>query len=402
MLGVHHRCHRGVEVGHLPDGGPQVPVGVDVGHVGPGHHGQGGVRVGLDQADGADRPGDPAVRDGGEHHVERLGRRLAGADGLEGLGHRVGLRQAQEVGAHQAAGRLGVVGQQRADLPLLRLGQQAEDGQAPLLVELGDEVGGVVGGHRPEDLGGLGVGAVLDELDLVPGVELLEHVRLELAVLADRLDDLLALLVGGGLHQVGDLGRVEPGQLPVGDAEVGGGHMGHERLDVGPVHHGAGPDVAAQAPGEQAADQGSPRRVDPHHLPGPVDEGQLDLVGLDQAAADEVDQVPGLQVLGEQQLARTPLEPTQVHPFPLEADPTGLEGRHLPHGHEEVAPGDGGHHAGQRGVGLLAGPDDQVLHPPQPVTVGVHQRPADDARQMEDRNRPLLLDVRARRHTRPP
>ena len=51
------------------------------------------------------------------------------------------------------------------------------------------------------------------ELDLVLGVQLLEHVRLEFAVLAHRLDDLLALVVGAGLDQVGDLGRVELGSF---------------------------------------------------------------------------------------------------------------------------------------------------------------------------------------------
>ena len=43
-------------------------------------------------------------------------------------------------------------------------------------------------------------------------VELLEHVGLELLVLADRLEDLLALLVRGGLDEIGDLRRVQPAQ----------------------------------------------------------------------------------------------------------------------------------------------------------------------------------------------
>ena len=105
--------------------------------------------------------------------------------------------------------RLGVVAEERAHLALLRFGQELQDGRPPLLVDLRDEVGGVVGRHGAEQLGRLGVGAGLHELDLVLGVELLEDVRLELAVLAHRLDDLLALLVRRLLDQVGDLGRME-------------------------------------------------------------------------------------------------------------------------------------------------------------------------------------------------
>ena len=48
------------------------------------------------------------------------------------------------------------------------------------------------------------------------GVELLEDVGLELEVLADGVDYLLALLVRGGLDEIGDLGGVKPGNLRYG------------------------------------------------------------------------------------------------------------------------------------------------------------------------------------------
>ncbi len=64
-----------------------------------------------------------------------------------------------------------------------------------VLVELDDEVGGVVGGHGGEQTGRLGVGAATHELDLMLRVELFEDVGLELTVLTHRLDDLLALFV---------------------------------------------------------------------------------------------------------------------------------------------------------------------------------------------------------------
>ena len=55
-------------------------------------------------------------------------------------------------------GRLGVVAQQRPDLALLGGGQELEHREPALLVELGDEVGGVVGGHGGQQPGRLGVG----------------------------------------------------------------------------------------------------------------------------------------------------------------------------------------------------------------------------------------------------
>ena len=98
-------------------------------------------------------------------------------------------------------------------LALLRLRQQREHRLAPLLLELGQQVGGVVGAHLGQHVRRLGVRALVQELDLVLGIELLEDVGLELAVGADRADDLLALVVRGGLDQVGDLRRVELRQL---------------------------------------------------------------------------------------------------------------------------------------------------------------------------------------------
>ena len=58
------------------------------------------------------------------------------------------------------------------------------------------------------------------------GVELLEDVGLELAVGSHRPDYLFALLVGGGLDQVGEFGRVQPPQLAERYLQAGRRHMG--------------------------------------------------------------------------------------------------------------------------------------------------------------------------------
>ena len=123
------------------------------------------------------------------------------------------------VGAHEPAGGLGGVAEQVADLALLGLGHELEQREPAVLVHLADEVRRVVGRHPREQPCGVVVGALVDELELVLGVELLEDVGLELAVEPHGLDDLLALLVARGLDEVGDLGGVQLRQPAVRDAE---------------------------------------------------------------------------------------------------------------------------------------------------------------------------------------
>ena len=97
--------------------------------------------------------------------------------------------------AHQAARGLGVVAEKRPDLRLRRLWKSLQHREPAVLVEIGDQVGGVIGFHRREQPARLLVGPGAQELELMLGIELLEDVSLELQVLADGVDDLLALLV---------------------------------------------------------------------------------------------------------------------------------------------------------------------------------------------------------------
>ena len=158
------------------------------------------------------------------HHVDarqHLGGERAAADPLQDLADGRLPVDADEVRAHQAAGLGRVIAEQRPHLALVRRRQEIEHDSAALLLQLGDQVGGVVGRHARDHRGDVLVGAALDELDLVLLVELLEDVGFELeVVLADRLDDLLALAVGGGLDQVGDLGRVKLRQPGVEDPQA--------------------------------------------------------------------------------------------------------------------------------------------------------------------------------------
>ena len=122
-------------------------------------------------------------------------------------------------------------------------------------------------------------------------VELLEHVGLELLVLADRLEDLLALLVRGRLDQVGDLRRMQAGEAARGEfrREVGtwptNGSMslqGDELVVLGVVSARNGAAGSAQARAEA--------RIDAGHPPGAVLADELDLAGGDQRGRLDVDQ----------------------------------------------------------------------------------------------------------------
>ena len=164
---------------------------------------------------GADRQ---AVLIEDEDGVQRLCGSRGRADRLQrfGDGRRGGHRD--EVRVHHPARGVRVVREEVSHLGLLRRGQVLQDRKATVLIDLIDEVGGVVGLHARENSRRVHVGARLEELQLVGHVELLEDVRLQLAVQPDGLDDLLALLVARLLDEVGDLGGMQLGQFAVGNA----------------------------------------------------------------------------------------------------------------------------------------------------------------------------------------
>jgi len=219
--------------------------------------------------------------------------------------------------------------------------------------------------------GRFGVGAAADEFDLVVGVELLEHVGLELAVLAHRFDDLLALLVRGRFDEVGDLGGMEPGQLAERDAQARRGDMGHEGLDARPVDDLPGRDAPSQGTRQEMPQRHPGTGVDRHHLPAPFDAGQLDLVGPDEACPVEVDDVAGEEVAGQEQLAGPALEALEAHLVAGQLHPAGSQGDHPADGDEEVPAADADDDAGQRRMGGVAEADEEVADAPQAVPAPV-------------------------------
>src|SRR5579884_1051084 len=122
-------------------------------------------------------------------------------------------------------------------------------------------------------------------------VELLEHLRLEVPLPLDRVQDLLALVMRRRLHQVRQLRRMKPGQAPRAEAQARPRDVAHERLEPRPWHEPPGPaGSGAPAAGHDASQAGAEARVDPGHPPRALFEGELDLPGADQSRGVDVDE----------------------------------------------------------------------------------------------------------------
>ncbi len=94
--------------------------------------------------------------------------------------------------------------------------------------------------------------------------------------------------------------------------------MGDEGLDLCPVDNLPGLDHMAQPAWQQPPQDGTRAGVHAYHVPGRTGIGQLYLVGPYEAGSLQVDQVPGTQVLGQQDFAGAALEGTEV--FRVEAN----------------------------------------------------------------------------------
>ena len=253
-------------------------------------------------------------------------------------------------------------------------GQQIKDWQATFLIDLSDEVSGVVWFHTREQTSGLRVRARLEKLELVGRIELLKDVRLELAIEADGLNDLLALFVARLFDEVSDLGWVELCELAIRDAQTRCRHVGDERLNGREVDNAIGLHVRADLAPEDATEEGATTRVDAHHFPASIDLCDLDLIGDHDATAHQVDEVTSEKVLCEKDLSRAPLKTTKVHspafkchtPFGKPAD--------LLDRHEKVPALDADHRAHDRRVRIVAESRDQVLDASNLVTVRVVDR----------------------------
>ena len=306
-------------------------------------------------------------------------RRARGADGVEGVCHVRGLGQHDEVGAHDAAGGVGVVAEEVADLLSLWGRQELEDRHAALLVDGGNQVCCFVGSHSAHETSGFDIGSGIDKLCLVLDVEFFKDVGLEFAICTDGLDDLLAFFMGRCFDEVGDLGGVEFRQFAVGNPKASGGDVANEGLNGFPVHEGLWVDMTGEASGEEATEQGSTTGIDANHFPRAIHLGEFDLVGGDEASTHQVDEVASHQVLGQEQLARTALELSQVDPLCSEDHPVRSQLRNLGDLHEELSATDANDEPGDGRVHRRANTDDDVNNPSNPPAIAINEGRTDEA-----------------------
>ena len=199
-------------------------------------------------------------------------------------------------------------------------------------------------------------------------------------------------VVGGRLHQVGDLGRVQPGQLAVGDAQPRRRDVGDERLDARPV------------------DQARPTRHPRRRVPATAGGAPAGCCG----STPMTSQVPSTWA-SSISLARISRPPTMLMRwrasrsrasrsspgrrsnrrrstrFPVKRDPAGADVGDLADRNEQVPSPDAHDRSHHRRMGC-AEADDQILHPPDPVARLVDERPLDHVGQVND------ADTLVRRH----
>ena len=145
-------------------------------------------------------------------------------------------------------------------------------------------------------------------------VELLEHVGLELLVVPDRFEDLLALLVRGRLDKVGDLGRVQSCAAAARRASAARSARGRRTAPVSGQATNCRWSVSwpRNRRGSKRHSRAPEARVDSGHAPDAVLAHQLDLARRDQPGGVDVDQAAVEHVGAQQHLAGPALELRQV------------------------------------------------------------------------------------------
>ena len=283
--------------------------------------------------------------------------------------------------------------QQFAHLVLLAGGHEVQHGQAPLLVQLAQQVRRVVGRHLVEHPRRLLVGTRLDELGLVLGVELLEYVGRQLGVALDGLDDLLALGMRCALDDVGDLRGMEAAQALQRHEQLGRRDVTDERLHVSPVEDRVAAQVGAAAPGHEPAQHRLRAAVDALQPPALLRMREHEIVGLHDASARDINQMAAEHVGSKQHLARSALERLRLKCVGVETHRARLELVDQVNAHEHVLRSDAHLQPRDRGIpATLRQLDDEIFDAADLGPGRVQHRAAQQLRQ----HQPAFLSSLAR------
>ena len=324
---------------------------------------------------------------GDVHVVDRLGVGLELAQAVDRLGRGQAGRHGHELGRHDAAGRVLVVGHELLDFLRLVLLHQAEDLLAALVREVRHQVRRLVRIHLLEDVGRAGGLQVFEDVDLGLGFHLADGVGRGLVVEGgDHADPVVAAELVDDRRQVC---RVELGQALVGDAQLHAGDRSLDRIDVLPV------DVPLRNLAVETAGDGPPR---------PLDAEPAQQAGGSDVHGDQMQRAFDLvepEVVDADHLAAVDVDDLAVHQVPLEADlvgplmeladvdggrpqrgAAGVQGSHrLPL--QEYLPAVGPHDDAGHGRIPIADGDDQVGNGSDRLALLVAHGPADRLAQIE-------------------
>jgi len=127
--------------------------------------------------------------------------------------------------------------EQRMHSLALRGRQKVEHGQAPVLIELIQQIGSIIGRHPGQQGRRFLIRSIFEKLLLVRRIELLEDVGRQFWIGLNGVDYFFALLVGRALHEVGNERGMEPLQASQRHQQAGGRYVPDEWLDVSPVQN---------------------------------------------------------------------------------------------------------------------------------------------------------------------
>ena len=200
--------------------------------------------------------------------------------------------------------------------------------QPSLLLQLTQQVGGIIRRHAVQDLSRLRVCARLQELRAVLVVQLLEDVGGELDVALNGVEYLLALRMRRALDEVRDLRRMQAAQALEWHQQLRRRHVRHERLHVLPVQERVAPEIGTAAAGDQPPQPGLRAAVHTQEPPLPVHLRQHQIVGAHEMAAGDIDEVPAQHVRRQQHLASAALKLGHVQRADVQLDRVRLQPLH--------------------------------------------------------------------------
>ena len=361
---VHHRDGDQVVVGHQHGDVDDVGVGPHPHRVRVAHVDEAGLPVRLQQGDELGHAAQAAVAVHGVHAGQRLRlQRGGGNHGGNGLRYRRVGWQGQEIDPHQAAGAGRIEAHQGQDLGADPGRQQIDDRLPPVLRQLGDRVGRVVGPHPAQHFGDLFVRARAEQ----PGgpilVEFLEDVRLQLGVLVHLPEDLGLFLLRRVLQQVSDLGRLEPPDAAERATQQRAAGVPDQRLERLPVPETPRVRAGRSGPAQREGPE-QPRRpaarIHADHHPLTVAASQLDVRRPDQARGLHIDEPVTEHVPLQQHLTGTPLEMPKIEPVAGQPQNLAVGAPDLLDRHVDLTAADRGDQTGDHRVVVTAETGDDV------------------------------------------